>query len=226
MGNEEKIGALVISLLLFSIAASLLPMGLKYKNETKGPLLEPWLTKGGFIARRILSNSISLSIDMGKVDVVSDPSAEEPKITLKGAFPTVENGMVRLIAGQIALSLPKSWNGGLSVKVGMGSITLSNASIGSLKVEMGTGSIEGSINLSEEIRINVDKGSVQLTVYVPEDVKVRIKVRSLDGSIYYDGQRLDVKENELERTFGSGKKTVYLNIGAYSVDLRIVPMRG
>lgn len=226
MGNEEKVGALIIALLMFSIVASLIPVGLKHKSEVRGSVWVPWLTKGSFIARGIQSNSISLFIDMGKVDIIGDPSAYEPRITLKGASPLIEGDVGRLIAGQITLRLPKRWNGSLSVKVGVGAIVLSDASAGSLDVEVGTGSIEGSIKLGKECRVNVDKGSARLTVYVPKDARINVSVKSLDGTVEYDGHRFEVKGNTLERTFGSGNEIIDLYVDAYGVDLNIVPLRG
>ncbi|MDK2373039.1 MAG: hypothetical protein QI197_06665 [Candidatus Korarchaeota archaeon] len=223
MGNEEKIGALVLALLLFSVAVSLMPTTIKYKYEA-GPIPLPWVTGKGSYSGGISSNTISLIVDMGQVDVTADPAIREPSIVMEGISPVVEEGTGRMVAGRLALHLPDGWSGELKVRMGMGALTVRDASVRTLSVEMGMGSVEGSLEVKEKVSVKTDKGSVKLTLYVPEGVKVHVKVRALEGSVYYDGQKIE--GGIIERTFGQGEKIVEVEIESYSVQLDLRLGRG
>ncbi len=216
MGNEEKLGALILALLLFSVAVSLVPTSLKYKYGT-GSIPLPWMTGKGSYSGSIPSDTISLIVDMGQVDVTGDPSIQEPNIVMEGVSPVVEERTGRMVAGRLALHLPDGWDGELRVKMGMGAITLRDVPVRSLSVELGVGSVDGSLEVKENVSVRTDKGSVKLTIYVPEDVKVHVKVKALEGSIYYDGEK--VEGGTIERTFGHGERVVNVEVDSYSVQL-------
>ncbi len=222
MGNEERVGALILGLLLFSVAVSLVPTTIKYKYEA-GPIPLPWVTGRGSYSGGISSDTISLIVDMGQVDVTADPAIREPSIVMEGVSPVVEEGTGRMVAGRLALHLPDGWNGELKVKMGMGALTVRDASVRTLSVEMGMGSVEGSLEAEEKVSVEIDKGSVKLTLYVPEDAKVHVKVRALEGSVYYDGQRTE--GGVIEKTFGQGEKVVEVEIDSYSVQLDLRRVR-
>lgn len=215
MGSEEKVGALILALLLLSVAVSLVPVSIKYKYRTGLPL--PWVAGKSYYSSEISSDTISLIVDMGQVDVTGDPSISEPSIVMEGVSPVVEGETGRMVAGRLALHLPDGWNGSLKVNVGMGAFTVRDASVRSLNVEMGLGSVEGSLEVRESVSVKTDKGSVKLTLYVPEDAEVHVKVKAVDGSVIYDGQK--VEGGAIERTFGQGEKVVNVYVDSYSVQL-------
>ncbi|GEM_PF-2268268 len=216
MGNEEKVGALILALLLFSVAVSLIPVTIKYKYEA-GPILLPWVTGRSSYSGEIPSSTISLIVDMGQVDITADPAIREPAIVMEGVSPVVEEGTARMVGGRLALHLPDEWDGELRVKLGMGALTMRDASVRTLSVEMGMGSVEGTLEVKESASIKTDKGSVKLTVYIPDNAEVHVKVRALEGSVYYDGQKIE--GGVIERTFGQGEKVVEVEVDSYSVQL-------
>ncbi len=223
MGSEEKIGALILILLLFSVAVSLVPTTIKYKYEA-GPIPLPWVTGKSSYSGGISSDSISLILDMGQVDITADPTIRKPNIIMEGVSPVMEEGIGRMVAGRLALHLPDGWNGELRVKMGMGALTVRDASVRTLSVEIGMGSVEGSLEVKERVSVKTDKGSVKLTLHVPEDVRVHVKVRALEGSVYYDGQKIE--GGVIERTFGQGEKVVEVEVDSYSVQLDLRRGRG
>ncbi len=223
MGSEEKVGAAILVLLLFSIGASLVPVRIRHKA---GPasLSLPLLTGAGELSGSIYSSSIHLMVDVGQVEVIEDPSTEMPSVSMQGASPVIENGVARIVAGRVTLNLPEEWNGDLSVKLGMGNVVLRDASVGDLRLDVGIGSVEGSVNVVKNATIKMDKGNVRLTVGVPKDAKVHVKVRSLEGSVYYEGQKL--QGGVIDRTFGQGEKVVNLEVSSYSVQLYVRTVKG
>ncbi len=220
MGNEEKVGALILVLLLFSMAVSLIPVRLKYKygaGIVELPL--PWTAERRSFSGTLPYSSVTLMVDVGRVDVTEDPSVSEPAILLKGATPAIEDSVGRLVAGTAVLNLPRGWNGTLRVNVGFGGVMLREAHVKSLEIDVGMGSVEGTVTVDGKARIKTDKGNVRLVIKVPKDARVHVKVRSLEGSVHYDGQRLE--GGSIERTLGQGERVVDVEVNSYSVQLDI-----
>ncbi len=219
MEMEEKIGAILLVLLVFSLAVSLIPVTVKH--EAKWNQWLPGLfTQKGVFNREISSKSITLIVDFGQIDVTSDPGIKKPYVDVEGTMPTVENGqVVRMAAGHVILHLPDSWKGELKVKVGMGALALREPFLSNLSVNIGMGEVKGTAYSSGNVNIRVDRGSVKLTLNVPKDVRVHARINSIEGSLYYDGK--SIEGSMIERTFGEGKKTIEVNIYSYSAEVDI-----
>ncbi len=218
MKIEEGIGAVLLILLIFSLAASLVPV--RVKHETSGKLWLPSLfTKRGAFNREIPSGNITLVVDFGQIDITSEEEIEKPYIEAEGTLPVIEDGqLVRMAAGHLTLHLPDNWNGDLKVKMSMGALILRDPFLSSLSVNIGMGEVQGTAHSIGNVNIKVDRGSVKLTLNVPRNVQVHVKIRSVEGSLYYDGEKAEGPT--IERTFGEGR-SVDVDIYSYSAEIDI-----
>ncbi len=216
---EEKIGAILLILLIFSLAVSLTPVSVKHKVNWK-IWLPNLFTRRGVFSREISSENITLIVDFGQIDVTSEPGIEKPYIGAEGAMPTVENGqVVRMAAGHMTLHLPDEWKGCLKVKIGVGALILREPSLSSLSVNVGMGEVQGAAYSLGNVKINVSRGSVKLTLNVPKDARIHTKIRSIEGSLYYDGRRIE--GSMIDKTFGEGKIVIEVDIYSYSAEIDI-----
>ncbi len=218
MKIEEGIGAVLLILLIFSLAVSLIPV--RVKHETSGRLWLPSLfTRRGVLNREISSGNITLVVDFGQVDITSEAEIEKPYIEAEGTLPAIENEqLVRMAAGHLTLHLPDNWKGDLKVKIGMGALILRDPFFSSLSVNIGMGEVQGTAHSRGSVNIKVDRGSVKLTLNVPKDAQVHVKIRSMEGSLYYDGEKAEGPI--IERTFGEGR-SIDVDIYSYSAEIDI-----
>ncbi len=218
---EEKIGVIILVLLMFSLAASIVPVKLKYE-KAGGSLWIPNLFAGkGVFKEELSQENITVIMDIGQIDVTTDTDAERPYIRVEGPPPSVESDgrIVKLSAGHLTLHLPEGWKGDLSIKLGIGAVILRDPHLLTLSVNTGMGTVKGIMYCDGDVKIEVGKGDVSLSIGVPENVQVKVRVKSIRGSVYYDGER--VEGPLIERTLGHGEGTIRVEVDAYSADLDI-----
>ncbi|MCD6348119.1 MAG: hypothetical protein J7L91_00640 [Candidatus Korarchaeota archaeon] len=218
---EEKIGVIILVLLMFSLAASIIPVKLKYE-KAGGSLWIPGLfTEKGVFKEELPQENITVIMDIGQIDVTTDTDVERPYIRVEGPPPSVESDgrIVRLSAGHLTLYLPERWRGDLSIKLSMGAVMLRDPHLSTLSVNTGIGTVEGIVYCNGDVKIEVGKGNVRLSIGVPENVQVKVGVKSIRGSVYYNGER--VEGPLIERTLGHGENTIRVEVDAYSADLDI-----
>jgi len=208
---EEKIGALVLVLLIFSLAVSLLPVRIRYHKET------PSLSIPGTYERKILSQAV-LAVDFGQIVVIRDPSTDTAYVKVSGT-PVRADGFIETSFGRIVLHAPKDWKGSLDANVRFGSVQLRDPDLSQATISVNTGEVEGRLRCSGDLRVNVERGSVKLYVEVPKGYKVHIKLDSFDGIVYYDGKMF--KGTHIDKVVGVGEKALTINISASSIELDV-----